>query len=491
MIRYTIGFGSLLRDQGMTDGGMTDGAGIHRDAAGADVRSLLDRVRADGGMALWLLFNAVVAVLALVEPLRPVTRAYMAAAIDWWTAEPLVTDGVLGVPFLPAGAVLYAPFAALPPVLADQAWRLLAVAVLTLAVYRAARLIRPDAGSGVAQWVLVLAIPAASVTIFGGQWGLMAFAVLLHATVDVALGRDGRGGLLLALAVALTPQALLAALLFAATHRRVLPSLLPGLAAVFLGPFLHADPAYVARQYAALAGALAAAADGGRGLDAAALLRTLGVAPAAVLMDALRLLALAATLWAAVRACRRLYRPTAALVVLMLAVNGLLLFGPHTEEGAYAGLAVLAALAAFAEAARRPRAALPVLLGALAVALGVRLFGAWLYEPLDGWLQPALALAFYGYLGMLLGTGRSLTDPPPEPMRIDVWLPNRVALVLCLLIPPVIGLYRLAAASSLPGRLASFDATDFLMLVVALNVLVFTVVTVSGPVLAWMRDRRP
>ncbi|HYG89795.1 MAG TPA: glycosyltransferase 87 family protein [Azospirillum sp.] len=468
-----------------------DGTGVHREAAGSGMRSLADRLRADWPLVLWALSNVAIAVLALVWPLWPSTRGYVASTLDWWTGEPVYTVGPHGFLHFPAAAVLFGPFALLPPMVADQTWRLLSVLVFTLAAYRAARLIRPDAGERVAPYVLLLAFPAASIDILRGQWELMTFAVLLHATVDIALGHNARGGLLLALAVALKPTALVPALLFGALRWNLLPWLLPGLAAVFLGPFLHGDPAYVARQYAAMAEALrVAAGSDGPWLDATALLRRLGLTPAYASMTAVRVIAAIATLWAGVQAYRRLDRPTAALVVLMLAVTGLLLFGPHTGEEAYVGLATLAGLAAFAEVARRPLAALPVLLGALALALGTHLYGDWLHRPMHGWLKPTLALAFYGYAAMLIATGRSIVDPPPEPMHVHTWLPNRVALVVCLALPPAFGIYRLVTAASLPNRLTGFTTTDFLILVVVLNVVAFALVTASGPILAWMRGRR-
>ena len=460
-----------------------DGAGVHQEVAGARVRGLAGILHADWGLALWILANVGIAALALLKPLLPSTRIFMAASLDWWAGEPLYASAS-GFLHLPAAAVLFSPFSLLPPVLADQLWRLLSAAVLTLAVYRAARLLRPDDGGRVAQHVLVLAIPAVTLDLLHGRWELITLGILLHATVDIAMRHEVRGGLLLALAAALNPAALVPALLFGTVSRRLLPWLLIGLAAVLLGPFLHADPAYVARQYAALAGALPRAAGG---FDLAAALPFLGMAYVPAM--GVRIIAASVALWAAVLAYRRLDRPSAAVTVLMLGALWVLLFDPRTTEGTYAALAVLAGLAAFVEHARRPASAMPVLLGVVALALGVHLVGDWLQRPTESWLRQALALAFGGYVAMLIATARPLADPPPEPVHIRTWLPNRVAVVLCALAAPAFGVYRLATAASLRGRLSGFDTTDFLILVVVLNVLVFALVTASGPVLAWMRGR--
>ncbi|WP_448190240.1 glycosyltransferase 87 family protein [Azospirillum sp. sgz301742] len=463
-----------------------DGAGVQREAADGGAHSPAGLLRADWGLMLWIFVNASVAALALFRPLLPSTRTFVAASLDWWAGEPLYA-GASGFLHLPAAAVLFTPFALLPMVAADQLWRLLSVAVLTLAVYRAARLLRPDDGGRIAQHVLVLAIPTIGLDLLHNRWELITLGVLLHATADIAMRHEARGGLLLALAAALNPAALVPALLFGAVCRRVLPWLMIGLAAVLLGPFLHPHPAYVAQQYAALIEALPRAAGG---FDLASALRDLGFEPAYASMTGVRIVTAGAVLWAGMQASRRLDRPSASVAVLMLGVPWVLLFDPRTTEGTYATLAVLAGLAAFAEHARRPLAALPVLLGAMALALGLHLYGDWIQRPVQGWLRQALALAFAGYVAMLIATGRSLTDPPPEPVHINTWLPNRVALVLCLLVPPAFGVYRLITADSLRGRLSSFDTTDFLILVVSLNVLAFALVTAAGPVLAWMRGRR-
>lgn len=467
---------------------MMDGAGGHREAADGRSRdragALGAVLRANWGLALWILANLGIAALALFKPLLPVTRGFMAASLEWWAGEPLY-DAAAPFLHLPAAAMLFSPFACLPPVVADQVWRLLSAAVLTLAVYRAARLLRPDDDGRVAQYVLALTIPAATLDLLLSHWELIALGVLLHATVDAAMRHDGRGGLMLALATVLNPAAAVPAALLGIACPRVLPWLGAGLAAVVLGPFLHADPAYAVRQYRDFVDALLQAAGG---YDLAAALRA--ASGAYVPMHGVRVATGLAALWAALLAYRRLDRPSAAFAALMLGVPWVLLFDPRTTDGSYVGLAVLAALAAFVEHARRPLAALPVLLGAMAAALGVHLLGDWINQPTLGWLRQGLALGFAGYALLLIAAARPLADPPPEPVHVRIWWPNRVTLVLCLLTVPVYGLYRVVTAASLRNRLSSFDTTDFLILVVSLNVLAFAVVTAAGPVLAWMRGRK-
>ncbi|HYH18661.1 MAG TPA: glycosyltransferase family 87 protein [Azospirillum sp.] len=445
-------------------------------------------MRRNWGLALWILFNAAIAVLAFATPMRAITHTHLNATLDWWASRPVHTDGTGGFPHLPSANLLFGPLALLPPELADQIWRLLSVAVLTWAVYRAAGLVRPDAPGRVAHGVLVLTIPAAALGILRGQWDVMMFAVLLHATVDLAWNRRARGALLLALAVAVQPLALVPALLFGALRPRAAPWLLAGLAAVVAAPFLHPDPAYVAGQYAAMADTLRAAADRSRGLDLGALLAHLGITPAYATMAGVRVAAALCTLGTAYLAYRRLESRTATLVTLMLAIAFLTLFDPHTDEGAFTGVAALAALALFAEHRRRP-AALPVLLGGLALGLGTHVYGAWIDRPTHGWLKPTLILLLYVYIAAVVARRRTLVDPDPEPARRGDWRPDRVAFVLCAAVLPLYAGARLLAQAPLRRWLSAFEVVDYLILVVGLNLIGVAVVVATGPLWNWMRGR--
>ncbi|WP_448206798.1 glycosyltransferase 87 family protein [Azospirillum sp. sgz302134] len=367
-------------------------------------------------LALWGLFTLVMAVIAVEKPGRPITHIYRDATRDWWAGVPVYTDGIHGFLYFPSSAVLYGPMAALPLGLCDQVWRLALVLVFSTAVFRAATLMRSDDGPRTASWVLALAIPTASINVLRGQWELMMLAVVMHAAIDVARGHDRRGGLLLALAVALKPLALVPALLFGAVRPGVRRPLLLGIAAAFAVPFLHPDPGYVAGQYVAMVGKLttAAAPDSGRWFDLTRLLAEIGLCPSYAAMTALRVVAAAATLGAALIAARRLDPPTAALVTLMLAVFYLVLFNPRTEEGSYLNVAALVALAAFVEHRRHPAGAVPALLFAAVFGLGAHFYGDWIYRPTQMWLKQGLTLLLYAYPALVIATGRSLVEPEPS-----------------------------------------------------------------------------
>lgn len=452
---------------------MTVGGSARPRARAADGRCVTGWVRRNWGPALWALFNAAIAVLAAVlavtRPMETAVGPYAAAALDWWAGRPVPAADV---PLLPSANLMFGPLALLPLGIADQVWRLLSVAALTWAVYRAADLVRPDAPGPVAFRVLALAIPAAATGVMRGDWDVMTTAVLLHAAVDLAWDRRARGGLLLALSAVAQPTALVPALLFGAVRPRVLPWLLAGLAAVLAVPFLHPAPAYVAGQYAAL-------------------LDRLDLAPPYTAMTAVRVGGALCTLGAAFLAYRRLDGRTAALVTLMLAVAYTVLADPRTGDGSFLGIAVLAGMALFAERRRRPAAVLPVLLGALAVGLGVHVYGDWIGigEAVQGWLKPALTLLLYAYAVAVVAWPRTLVDPDPEPARRCDWRPDRVALVLCAVVPPLYAGSRLLTQAPLRQWLSSFEVLDYLILVVALNLIGVALVVATGPLWNWMRGR--
>lgn len=418
---------------------------------------------------LWGVFVAVIAVLAAVKPMRPITRIYQSSALDWWASVPVYTEGIHGFLYFPSSAFLFGPLALLPLPLLDQVWRLIQAGVLAWAVWRAVRMLLPGDEDNLAPRVLALAIPAVSINLLRGQWELVMAAVLLHAAVDVAWGRWTRGGLLLALAVALKPLALVPALLFAAARPRLIAPLALGLAAAFALPFLHPDPAYVLHQYGAMAAKLLTAAepDSGRWFTMAMLLNAVGVTPSYGTMTGVRLAAALATLAAALAAARRLDGRSAALVILWLAFAYLALFNPRTEEGTYANIAVMAALAACAEVRRTPRGVLPVLLGAAALALGTHTYGDWIYRPTETWIKQAVTLALYAYPVWLAATVRAWAEPVPE-RRGDSgtyggWRLDRAALLACLALPlagglaytphPLPALAAAGAAGAAAGRL--------------------------------------
>src|SRR5687768_10391283 len=72
---------------------------------------------------LWGVLFLVIAVLIVRGDKRTVVNHYRAAAHAWMAGEPLYNDTGHGFLYLPSSAVLFVPFAMLPDVLGDIAWR--------------------------------------------------------------------------------------------------------------------------------------------------------------------------------------------------------------------------------------------------------------------------------------------------------------------------------------------------------------------------------
>lgn len=345
---------------------------------------------------LWGLFIVVIAGLAIARPHRPITNIYHAAATAWWSGQPVYTEGIHGFLYLPSAAVLFGPFTLLPVPVADHLWRLLSLALLTWGVARVAGLFAPERRWSWAQWILAMGIPTLAVNVLRTQWELTMLALLLHAAVDVAGERWRRAGLLLALSVGLKPLALVPALLFAAARPRLIVWMAVGGAVVLALPFVHGDPGYVAGQYAAMVAKLTSAAqpDSGRWFEIGMLLRALGLHPDVDTLFMVRAVAAVATLVLALGVARR---RDAAVLVLLLGLLYLDLFNPRTEEGSYAGPALLAAALLMRERAVGHRVAMWAL-GAVVFAFGTHFYGDWIYRPTETWIKQITALALYGFI---------------------------------------------------------------------------------------------
>ncbi|MFD1623441.1 glycosyltransferase family 87 protein [Azospirillum griseum] len=363
------------------------------------------------GVIVWVLTTLVIAVIAIVQPHRCIAGIYRAAAVAWMNAEPLYAPGLHGYLYFPTGAVAYMPFLVLPEPLASHLWRVALSALLWVAIRRYARLIAPRNAGYAAGAILLLSAPAATIDLLRGQMTLPMLALLLFATVDLASGRDRRGGLLLAAAVFVKPLALVPALLVFATLPEARRGLLLGGVCGVLLSFLHNDPIYVVEQWVAMVGKLgvAAAPDSGTWFDVGAALKTAGwLAPDATLFGpraaaAIVCLALA---WLAVR---RLDPRTAVIVVMSLGCCYLLLFNPRVEEGSYVMLAVLAAGASVVEGERPANGRRAALLALLCLALGTHMYGNTLYRPTAFWLKQVMAVGYVGCLVHVIMARRSLT----------------------------------------------------------------------------------
>jgi alpha-1,2-mannosyltransferase len=363
------------------------------------------------GVVLWILTTLVIAVIAIVQPHRCIAVIYRAAALAWMNGEPLYAPGLHGYLYFPTGTLVYMPFLALPEPFASHLWRITLSAILFFSIRRYARLIDPRAASYAAGAISMLSAPAATIDLLRGQMTLLMFALLLHATIDLATGRERRAGLILAAALFVKPLALVPALLVFATVPGARRGLAVGALVGFLLSLVHDDPIYAVGQWVAMTTKLttAAAPDSGTWFDVGAALKTAGLLdPAATLFD-LRAAAAAACLALAFLATRRLDSRTAAITTMSLGCCYLLLFNPRVEEGSYVMLAVLAGGAAVVEGARPDGGHRAALLALLCLALGTHMYGDTLYRPTAFWLKQVMAVSYVGFLVHVIMARRSLT----------------------------------------------------------------------------------
>ncbi len=376
------------------------------------------------GVVLWILTTLVIAVIAIIQPHRCIAGIYRAAALAWMNGEPLYAPGLHGYLYFPTGALVYAPFLALPEPVASHLWRVALSVILFFSVRRYARLIDPRAASYAAGAILMLSAPAATIDLLRGQMTLLMFALLLHATVDLATGREQRGGLLLAAALFVKPLALVPALLVFATIPGARRGLAVGALGGFLLSFVHDDPIYVLGQWLAMTAKLttAAAPDSGTWFDVGAALKTAGLLDPAATLFTLRAAAAVVCLALACLALRRLDPATAAITAMSLACCYLLLFNPRVEEGSYVMLAVLAAGAAVVEGERPDGGNRAALLALLCLALGTHMYGNTLYRPTAFWLKQVMAVGYVGFLVHVIMARRALIQralasrPPSAPL---------------------------------------------------------------------------
>jgi len=353
--------------------------------------------------SLWAIFIGAMSLIVAFRPQRGITHIYRDATINWWSGLDLYQTGYHGFLYFPSSAVLYSPFALLPPQLGGMAWRWLSVALLTWALCRLAHLALPEAGARRAiALTLLLLIPSAAINVVRAQSEIIMFALMALAVAELAQERWTRSALWLTLAVAIKPLALvmggLVLLLVPALRWR----LLLGLALMLALPLVGSDPAYVLAQYQALGDKLLVAAAppaDGRWNELNHLLEHFGFYLAPESLTWTRLAGAVATLGLCTIGVARFgWRGQGAWLLLAWPTCYLLLFNPRTEEGSYLNLALLGGLYAALVWQSEGRRRLAWALGVLCLGLGTQLYGDWLYRPTDLWLKPLLCVVFMGFL---------------------------------------------------------------------------------------------
>lgn len=359
------------------------------------------------GLLIWLGYLLLLSLVVAHSPEHAVTPTYAAASQAWWQHRNLYDlQSVHGFLYLPQSAILYTPFALLPPVPREILWRAVNLAIVASALARLARFFPRPARSFVL--LSLLTIPASLASARNGQTNLPLAGAIIHAFLEASSARWNRATLWLLLGLVYKPVAIVPYLLAGALYSRLRRSLLLGTALFLALPWLFGPGDFVRDQHLLFwqKFLLSGQPHEPNFADISGLLDAIRMPVAPVWLFALRAIAAPLTLLLGWIALRR-DRPHAALWLDGFAAVYLMLFNPRTEANSYVLLAPPAAVFALWELALGRRGSAAAL---TAVVLG---FGSSSYGPVHGWtnlwLQPLLALIFWGYL--TLRCLRPLPDP--------------------------------------------------------------------------------
>jgi alpha-1,2-mannosyltransferase len=376
----------------------------------------------------WCALFVTLSVLILAGSDHSVISAYRDAAHQWVAGHDIYTDTGHGFLYLPLAAILFAPFALLPPAACEIAWRCLGIGVFALGVRRIEKI--ADIGASRATFlVLTLAsLPPALACARNGQSTLIMAGLMMLACVDLADGRRSRAVLWAALAVALKPLSVVLLLLFPFMDRRLIGRVAVGSAAIICVPFLTQSPHYVIDQYVKCGQMFRASSHCGMielWAQPFSVLTLLGVNISEAAQTVIRVVAAGGAIALSIATRLRVGRARGLEYLLAISVLYILLFNPRTENNTYAllgpviGLSLVTALSS--ERGRRTEAAfLSGLLVLLAVGDSiVRLF---VPEGEHIWMAPSVAVVFAIYLMQRLFFREGPRRLSSEPRQVDVRL---------------------------------------------------------------------
>ncbi len=357
------------------------------------------------GLALYALFNLVIFVLVYLNPeARSVVPIYRVGSLGWWAGADIFGEGTAGFIYLPSFAVLYTPFALLGPQWGDIAWRAVSAGLLAYAIAEVLRLALPRFDSRT-RWLilgtaLLIALPGAANSLRNGQATNILYGLMLLGTVHVVEKRWWGAAILLALAFALKPLAIVYILLVAALQPKIIPKLIVALVVLMALPLVHPDPARALELYrlGIHKVLMSGAPEAGRWSDITGLLGRFGIiAPESVLTVA-RVITALATLALGYVALKRGGRVRGMINLYALSVVYLMLMSPRTEAQTYlmlaATLAIASVIAWHADSERK----VPTLYIVLAVSLAAGGLGTAMLRATDLWWDPLLCLVYLPFL---------------------------------------------------------------------------------------------
>lgn len=293
------------------------------------------------GWLVWLTLFVSVSIAVVVSIAqgkeRSVTPAYCSAVTNWFAGEPLYSFQGQGFLYLPQAALVFAPWAMLPHTACEIIWRLSIIGILAMSVAKLTTLLNGDG-----RWFLVNSI-ASTVMAYGcarnGQSTLMITGLMILSVTEICEKRWWRAAVLLSLAMAFKPLAIVLVMLAAALYRPMSWRLAIGMLIVAVAPFATQRPDYVMAQYRDCMQNLQITFNLGESIKWAQLFGMLSVAGIefpSVVRTGIRLLAAVTALGLCWSAMRRLPPQRSAFYLFSFAACYIMLFNSRTEGNTYA-----------------------------------------------------------------------------------------------------------------------------------------------------------
>lgn len=352
-------------------------------------------------IAVWIVFALVLIGLLMARPQHSLVPLYSSASEQFWAGALPAKEYMVGFYYLPASQILFTPIAMVGVRAGGLVAQILSLILITWAAWELTCLLAPTRAKFAFAIVLLLLMPGVAGILRVVQLDAVMWALTALAAGAIARERTWLAATLLALAFAIKPTAIVAAMLIGATWPRVGLRLLPLMLLVLLLPFLCADWNYVAQLYRSLIDRIGGAVQQPRNwMDVGNMLNAgLGLRMSFAVMLAIRAIMAPVTLGITWIARRKLEQPFAAFLAFAFAGLYLLLFNPRTEGGGYAGLSMIAAPLAARMILVEGRIYGATMLALVCLGMGVTsltystmaFFGVW-FKPTLGILVAALVL---------------------------------------------------------------------------------------------------
>lgn len=356
--------------------------------------------------AAWAALFATISLLILAGSERTVLTAYRDAAHAWFAGKDIYATTGQGFLYLPSAAIVFAPFAALPTVIGEIAWRLLMIGSFAAATRRLSTLTAKELFREFFPLMTLAVVPLCLAAARNGQSTLIMTAMMMLASVELSGGRLWRVTFWMSLGLAFKPLILVMICLAAALDGRLAWRLSIGVSAVLLFPFVTQNPAYVIDQYGKCLEMLRTASHCGvteLWAQPFSVLALLGCNVSESTQTLIRGAAAMATLGLCLNAWRRLDRVRAVEYLLAFSVLYILVFSPRTENNTYAMIGpIIGIMVGWCSDARQRLGTIAVWTCLALLAVGDEMLRLSNPHGVHIWLKPTVGISLYLCLVFLL-----------------------------------------------------------------------------------------